>query len=404
LKNHWVKIMNKLSLTITLLYSAVLACGCTEARTADLTPPTPVKTHVVEAFAATNELRYSATIRPSTQMELSFKNGGFVDSIQHASGRLIEQGDKVVKGAVLAQLRQADFEHRVDQTTAQLAEARFALESAKAKADDSRSRVDRTEQDFVRAEKLYNTQSLTKPNYDAAKAEYDSARAKLESAKADIDSAQARARTAEAALADARLALQDTAVTAPMDGTVISRNIEIGSLAGAGKPAFVLADTHTVKALFGVPDLEIRNVRQGMAFAVTTEALPGEIFMGRVTSVSPAADEKSRVFDAELTIANPKNVLKPGMIASVVIGQGPSEKLTAIPLSAVVRSKDGADSYAVFVIEMENGQPLARLRSLKLGDALGNMIVVKEGLKTGESVISVGATLVHDGSPVQIVP
>src|SRR5262249_26295819 len=152
------------------------------------------------------------------------------------SGRLIEQGDAVAKGTVLAQLRQADFDHRLDQGSSQLSEARFALESAKAKASDNRARLERTEQDFIRAEKLYNSQSLTKSNYDAAKAEYDSARAKVESATADIDSAQARVRNAEAAVADARLALQDTAIVAPMNGTILARNIEIGSLSSAGKP------------------------------------------------------------------------------------------------------------------------------------------------------------------------
>src|SRR5262245_64905397 len=133
--------MNKLSLTITLLCSAALSWGCTEARTADLTPPTPVKVQAVEAFAASNELRYSATIRPSTQMDLAFKNGGFVDSIFRVSGRLIEQGDTVAKGTVLARLRQADFEHRVEQTDAQLSDERLAVESAKAKADDKQARL-----------------------------------------------------------------------------------------------------------------------------------------------------------------------------------------------------------------------------------------------------------------------
>src|SRR5262249_32279010 len=210
--NHWVTIMNKLSFSITLLCAAVVSSSCTEARTADLQPVTPVKVQAVESFSTNNGLRYSATIRPSTQMELAFKNGGFVDSIPAGSGRLIDQGDAVAKGTVLAQLRQADFDHRLDQTSSQLSEARFALESAKAKANDNRARLERTEQDFIRAEKLYNSQSLTRSNYDAAKAEYESARAKVESASADIDSAQARVRNAEAAVADARLALQDTAI------------------------------------------------------------------------------------------------------------------------------------------------------------------------------------------------
>jgi len=338
-------------------------------------------------------------------MDLAFKNGGFVDSIQTVGGRLIEQGDGVSKGTVLARLRQTDFENRLDQSASQLSEARSALESAKARATDSQARLERARQDFVRAETLFESQSLTKANYDAAKAEYDSARAKVESAKADIESAQSRIRAAEAVLADARLAVQDTAIVAPMSGTIIERTIELGSLVGTGKRAFVLADMHTVKAVFGVPDLEIPNVKAGMTLVVTSEALPEQTFAGHVTSIAPAADEKSRVFETEVTVANPNGVLKPGMIASVVIGSAaPSQKLAAVPLSVIVRSKDAPEGYAVYVIETTGGQTLARLRTVKLGDAFGNMIAVKEGLNIGEGVISVGATLVHDGSAVQIVP
>jgi RND family efflux transporter MFP subunit len=397
--------MTKLSFTISLFFAAAVAWSCTEGRTADLQPPTPVKVQPVDTFSLNNGLRYSATIRPSTQMDLAFKNGGFVDSIYQVSGRLIEQGDSVAKGTVLARLRQADFQHRVDQADAQLSDAKFVLESAKAKAEDNQARMIRAEQDFARAEKLFNAQSLTKPNYDAAKADYESAVARVQSAKADIESAMYRVRAAEAAVADAKLALLDTAIVAPMGGTIVNRHVELGSLVSSGKAAFSVADTYTVKAVFGVPDLEIRTVKPGMPLEVTSEAVPEQNFTGRVTSISPAADEKSRIFETEVTIANPKALLKAGMIASVVIGNTvPKEKLPAVALSAIVRSKDSSETYAVYVIETPGGRPTARLRNVKLGDAFGNMIVVKDGLTVGDSVITVGATLVKDGAPVQIIP
>jgi RND family efflux transporter MFP subunit len=340
-------------------------------------------------------------------MELAFKNGGFVESIRRVGGRLIQEGDAVAMGTVLAELRQADFENRVNQVSSQLSEARFALESAKSRVDDNQARLARAEQDFMRAETLFNAQSLTRSNYDAAKAEYDSARAKVESAKADIESAQSRLHATEAALADAKLSLHDTAIIAPMSGILLERDIEIGSLVATGKRAFILADTRSIKAVFGVPDLEVRNVKPGMVLPVISEALPEQTFSGRITSVSPAADEKSRIFETEVTIANANGLLKPGMIASVVIGDGNrtgSPKLPAVPLSSIVRSNDGSENYAVYVIEKNDKEAVARLRSVKLGDAFGNMIAVKDGLHIGENIVSVGATLIHDGEAVQIVP
>jgi len=397
--------MTKSSFLVTLFAAAAISWSCTEAKTADLKPPTPVKVQSVEKFSVNSGLRYSATIRPSTQMELSFKNGGFVDYIHPVAGRLVDQGDTISQGTVLARVRQTDFEDRVEQANSQLMEARSALESMKAKAAENRARLDRAEQDFLRAETLFDSQSLTKTNYDAAKAEYEAAKAKLDSSSADIESARSRIRGSETAVAEAKLALRDTAIVAPMFGTIMDRTIEIGSLIPSGKSGFVFADNRTVKAVFGVPDLEIRTVQPGMALDVTSEALPEQKFTGRITSVSPAADEKSRIFETEVTIPNPKGVLKAGMIASVVIGSAVTpEKFAAVPLSAIVRAKDGSENYAVFVIESQGSQTVARLRSITLGDALGNMIVVKDGLHVGDSVITVGATLVRDGSAVQIVP
>src|SRR5262245_59357273 len=187
--------MNKSSLFITLFSAAAISWSCTEAKTADLKPPTPVKVQAVEKFAVNTGLRYSATIRPSTQMELSFKNGGFVDYIHPMAGRLVDQGDSVTQGTVLARVRQTDFEDRLEQANSQLMEARSSLESMKGKAAENRARFERAEQDFQRAETLFNSQSLTKPNLDAARAEYEAARAKLDWYAADIESARSTIRT-----------------------------------------------------------------------------------------------------------------------------------------------------------------------------------------------------------------
>ena len=97
---------------------------------------------------------------------------------------------------------------------------------------------------------------------------------------------------------------------------------------------------------------------------------------------------------AKLVTNEASHELRPGMIASVVIGNAvATDKAPAVPLSAVVRSKDSSESYAVYVIETHDGASFARLRKVTLGDAFGNMIVVKDGLNIGDGVISVGSTL-----------
>ena len=108
------------------------------------------------------------------------------------------------------------------------------------------------------------------------------------------------------------------------DGWVLKRNVDVGTLVGPATNGFTLADTRSVKAVFGVPDTAMANVRLGSAQSVTTEALPG-VFQGHITSISAAADPKSRVYSVEVRIDNPRNELKAGMIASITLGGGQAE-------------------------------------------------------------------------------
>jgi hypothetical protein len=102
--------------------------------------------------------------------------------------------------------------------------------------------------------------------------------------------------------------------------------------------------------------------------------------------------------------------LQVGMIGTVFvrpIGEktvGGSPPLPTVPLTAVVRSKTGAGEYAAFTVERQNGEDVARMRQLQLGDVVGNAIVVVKGLEMSERVIVTGASLLVDGEPVRVIP
>jgi multidrug efflux system membrane fusion protein len=161
----------------------------------------------------------------------------------------------------------------------------------------------------------------------------------------------------------------------------------------------------SVKAVFGAPDMVVNKLKLGSELTVTAESLPGAKFRGQITRVAPAADPKSRVFEIEVTIPNPRQLLKSGFIASLELAESaPPKQVTVVPLAAIVRAKDKPDGYAVFVVEEKSGKPIARLRRVKLGEAFGNTIAVIEGVNTGERVITMGATLALDGQAVQVIP
>jgi RND family efflux transporter MFP subunit len=342
----------------------------------------PVTVRAAEPHKTDEGYRYSANVEPYTTVNIAFKVSGYVAEILQVKGtdgrmRDVQDGDTVKKDAVLAQLRQTEFADRVNQARAHLSEA--VAEQSKAK------------QDFERASALFRTQSLTKPDYDTA--------------VAHNDISQANEQGAEATLRQAELDQSDSRLRAPADGILLKRSIEVGSLAAPGTLAFVLADTSSVKVVFGVPDVMVAHTRLGMRLSITAEALPGTSIVGRVTRIAPAADAQTRLFEVELTVPNSQNRLKIGMIASLNVPvKTPQEMPLVVPLTAVVRPKDDPSGYAVYVVEQKGTDSFARLRNVEVGEVYGNLIAVTDGVQRGELVVSSGTMLLNDGARIRLVP
>lgn len=424
-----------------LLPVALLLMGCHEKTATAETAAVSVKVKTVEQNPINKGVRYSANIEPAKQVELAFRVGGYVDGLWQVRGvdgrmRDVQEGDIVAKGTMLARVRQSEYAVKVNQAESQVSEAKSALESSQSQFADAQGAVASSKSqlaeaeaalgkarlDFDRAKNLFASQSMTKADYDAARTQFETAEAKHASARSQVAMLEARANSAraqievyrakvkgsQAVVAEAAIPLQDTALRAPMKAVVLQKSVEVGTLVSGGKTGFVIADTSSVKAVFGVPDLAVAKMQLGATLTVTTESLPGTEFHGQITRVSPSADAKSRVFEIEVTIANPQQALKSGMIASLEVAPTDSNvaaaAVTVVPLSAIVRAKNRPDQYAVFVVEENGGRAIARSRGIKLGEALGNTMVVLEGVKAGERIITTGATLVLDGQPVQIIP
>ena len=423
-------------IAIALFFASTAVAGC-KAHSAEK-PPTPVKVKAVEMISSTAGVRYSASISARTQVDLAFKVGGYVETIRQVRGfdgrlRDVQEGDLIPKGTVLARVRQSDYAVKVGQAESHAAQSQSSVESSKAQVLEAQSSIEaskaqlaqseasyaRASLDFDRAKKLLESQSMTRADYDAAKAQRDIAEASLNAARSQVKVAEARANVsraqveagaaqlkgAQGALEEARIPLHDTELRAPIDSVVLQRKVEIGSLVSPGTLGFVLADTTSVKAVFGVPDLIVDGLKLGSSINVTSEAALGTDFHGRITAISPSADPKSRVFEVEITIPNPQNRLKVGMVVSLAVDEtNVPIQSPVVPLNAIVKSKDHPDTYAVFVVEERDGKHAARIRNVNLGEAYGNTVAVVDGLKTGERVVTTGSTLIVDGERVKPIP
>jgi RND family efflux transporter MFP subunit len=363
-----------------LIAAVCLQVACSKA-TSENAQLVPVRVAEVRNIDTGSTNTYSANIQPYQQVDLSFKSNGYLASIRQvrdADGhvRNIDQGDKVTKGTVLATVQQDDFQQKLDQAKAQLAHAQ---------AENDRAKLS-----FGRISTLYKVGAATQPDYDDTNAQVLSTQASVDNAKASV--------------AEAQIALGYCELRAPFDSWVLKRNVDVGTLVGPATNGFTLADTRTVKAVFGVPDTAIARVKLGSPQTVTTEAVPGG-FSGHVTSISEAADPKSRVYSVEVRIDNPKNLLKSGMIASITIGvPSPPGGVTVIPLSAVIRSHNNPDGFAVYVPEGTGDTVRIHSQDVTLGNTYGNMIAVNSGVNVKDRVITSGTNMIKDGDEVRLIP
>jgi multidrug efflux system membrane fusion protein len=369
-------------IAVLILTASLLVASCGGVQGKDAAPLRPVRVTDVRTVELGSRPRYAVTIAPDLEVPVAFKVSGYIESIPERRGadgqlRPLQQGDMVQAGSRLALIRTAEYRERVNQARSSVAEA----EALHVKAS----------RDWERARILFDSQSLTRPDYDAAAASYESARARVS------------ALTAEAELAS--LAFADASLEAPFTGLVLERRIEVGNLVSGGTVAFRLARVTPVKALFGVPDSLVGRIATGMTLEITSESLTNEVFTGQVTAIAPAADRDAHIFNVEVTLSNNDGRLKPGMIGAVEIEPRPTDtaRLPAVPLNAIVRSNAGNDDYAVFVAERDGDVDIVRSRPVRLGAAVGNMMTVTAGLRNGDRVVTMGAGLVHDGEPVRVI-
>ena len=367
---------NKLA---ALLCIATTLCGCHSESKARPRGPMAVRIATVEVAETSGEtLRYSASILPNAQVDLSFRSPGYVTNVAQVRGadgrvRDIGAGDYAEQGLALAHIRREDVQNDVAQARAEL--------------DKAVAQHTKADLDFQRAKALYTERSLTKPEYDESEEAFHST-------QAAIDNARAAVRQADLALLDADL-------KAPFAGYILSRKIELGTLVSPSAAAFTLADINRVKVTFGIPDYVLPRVHLGQEIRIEPESGVRPL-NGRVTSISTAADTRDRTFSVEVTVDNRDRHLKPGMIASVNL-VAPAHSFISIPISAIVPYASEPESFAVMVVEDRNGSLIAKSRKIQVRNVYDNSVAVEE-VQPGERVVSTGAQLLKDGDPVQVIP
>ncbi len=371
---------------------------------------TPASTAVPVKVGQAHRIHAPATV-PVSGSVVSPDNPSNVAFL--VSGKVIQvgprEGDYVRRGQVLAVIDPTDYALGVRAAVAQAAAAQAMLQKVESPVrpellEQARVAFERAQDEYQRMKQVYEAKSLPPNDFEKFKAAYEASRQQYEQARAGgqkEDRAQAQAAYDQAAAAEeiARKHLADATLTAPIDGFVANRSIEVGDMASAGRPVFQIVQLDPVEVSVGVPETDIHLVRAGQTATVQIPALPDDTFQGVVRIVNVAADPSTRTYMVRIAVPNPKHALRLGMIAEAQIRGDRQLDLMTVPGNAIVQDPQGAS--VVFVYFPDQGRVYSR--RVEVGTVYGTEVEIKNGLSGAESLVVAGQNKLRDGSTVAVV-
>ena len=230
----------------------------------------------------------------------------------------------------------------------------------------------------------------------------------------DVQSRVTAAATAQAQVDAQRALIAQKTIRAPFSGVLGIRKVNLGQFVSPGDPIVSLQQLDPIHLDFSLPEQRMGKLVEGSAVRAGIDALPGQVFEGQVTAIEPQVDPATRNFKAQATFRNPDGVLRPGSFASIAFAQGGERDVLVIPQTAISFNPYG---NAVFVIGKQKrkpgetdmqGQPLSgdklvvTQRFVKTGATRGDLVVVSEGLKAGEQVVTSGLLKLRNDAEVTI--
>nr|WP_252736200.1 efflux RND transporter periplasmic adaptor subunit [Aestuariibacter sp. A3R04] len=310
----------------------------------------PVEATKIERGAITSNYATSAILEAKQEAFVVARASGIIEEI------LVEEGDYVEKGQVLAQLDKR----------------RYELNLIKAKAD-----LAGIEQELAKINAVYSKKLISEDVFEKLSAQYDSARANVELAELD---------------------LKETIITAPISGYIAERNAKVGNLTESfqRERMFHIVQQQSLQGIVYLPESELSRVQLNQAATLRVPALENIDVPAAVSRISPVIDATTGTFKVTLHVPNEQGSLKAGMFTEVALNYATRENTTLLPRQALVSIDNQSN---VFVVR--EGKALKV--PVTLGFEEGDMVEITSGLTGGETVVIVGHQNLKDQSPVDVV-
>jgi HlyD family secretion protein len=338
-------------------------------------------------------------IEPITKVEIKSKASGIVKRYLKDAGQTVKTGD------VLVELDKEEIQARVRESRAALEAAEANLRASE--ADMERAKVDAIGPDvpllqraYERAQKMAGEGVVSQSALDEAQRAYELAVNKREMARASLTISKAKQAQARAQVAQARASLEraeeefrNSTILAPMDGLILSRNVEVGDavssilvLGSSATLVMTVGDTHEVFVKGKVDESDIGKVYLGQTARIKVESFKDKTFDGKVTKISPMGVEKDNVttFEVRVSITNPGGELKAAMTANAEIILEEHKNVLWIPEGALIYDKDKKASVEVPDPKAAEGK---RKVPVTVGISNGSKTELLSGLKKDDEVI-----------------
>lgn len=266
----------------------------------------------------------------------------------------LRKGKQVKVGDILCQLDPGTRPAALLEAQARLTEARANIPVSKARLEEADAKLSEAKINLIAAQKLSEGGYASETRLAAAKATERAAVAGVASAKGGLETAKAGIEAAIAAVGSAQTEIERLTIVAPFDGLLESDSAELGSLVLPGDLCATVIQLDTIKVVGFVPETQVNRVTLGAAAGA--ELATGEVVRGQVTFVSRSADQTTRTFEVEITVANKDLAIRDGQTADIAIAAA-GAKAHKLPQSALTLNKDGqlgvrivrADQTAGFV-------------------------------------------------------
>ena len=359
----------------------------------------PSKLAKVERGDLAKSVVATGKVEPITKVEIKSKASGIVKKLY------VDAGDRVKRGQVLAELDREEISAQVSQARAQLEASDASLKGSE--ADYERAKVDAEGPDVPMLKRAYErAQGMAKEgvvsasqlddahkNYELALNKMNVAKAQLLVLKAKIGQANAQVLRDKANLLQLEEQLSYTTIVSPIDGIILSRDVEVGdavsSILVLGSSATLImteGDTSEVYVKGKVDESDIGKVYLGQPARIKVESFKDKTFYGKVTKISPMGVEKDNVttFEVRVSINNPGGELKAAMTANAEIILEEHKNVLQIPEGAILYDKDKKASVEIPDLKAKDGK---RKLAVNIGISNGAKTEVLGGLKEGDQVV-----------------